>query len=353
MPQIEKKASKELNILYQSDDNTQIGLGVSIASLLINNQSFDKITIYLINDGIEVSFLNQLKQYIDKFQRKLIVISSQVLLENNLVKQYPSYTGKRKNKHSYLKLFWQLGITNNIDKLLYLDCDTIINNDLSPLLALDMGNNLMGMAYDALITDEITHIGLNKDDPYYNSGVILFNAPKWLKEQCIQRIVRHLAENGNYGTVDQDVLNLVFRDQIYTLPIIYNLQAIHVLTTATQYCNEFRRSNYYEMKDLNIDENEIRIIHFLKFIGQNAWDKNSLHPCKDYFIKYLALTPWKQNETKETHSKPIFLVEKLLYQILPKQYFIKIFHIAHKMMINKSNFCRTSRNEKKHFSNCV
>ena len=83
----------QLNILYQSDKNTQLGLGVSIASLLINNRRMREIIIYLIDDGIDPSFLKQLEVYIGKFRRELIVIPSRILLNDSLVKEYPCYTG--------------------------------------------------------------------------------------------------------------------------------------------------------------------------------------------------------------------------------------------------------------------
>lgn len=331
------KKSMQLNVLYQSDKNTQLGLGVSVASLLINNKIIEEITIYLIDDGIEASFLKQLKEYVEIFRCKLIIIPSFVLLKNDLVKQYPCYTGKRKNKHSYLKLFWNVWIREEMDRLLYIDCDTVIRNDLSDLLTVDMGDNIIGMAYDALITDEITRIGLSKSDHYFNSGVIVFDAPKWIENQCGQRIIQHLKKRGNYGTVDQDVLNAEFRHQIYTLPIQYNYQPIHLTVNADIYCREFKRDNYYRYEEIEINESQICILHFVKFIGQNVWDKGNMHPCKAYFEEYLQQTPWKNIKADQQKLKLIYFLERILYVALPKRFFIKIFHMAHRLMINKSN----------------
>lgn len=336
MPGIEKGSVNDLNVLYQSDCNTQIGLGTSIISLLINNQHLHNITIYLIDNGIESSFLSELRQCVFNFQRKINVIPASLLLENELVKQYPCYTGKRKNKNSYLKLFWQLGIEEAVDRLLYIDCDTVINNDLASLVGVEMGDKPIGMAYDALITDEIERIGLGPTDQYYNSGIILFNAQRWIEDQCSYRIIQHFKENGSYGTVDQDVLNLVFRNQICTLPIRYNFQPIHFMMSALDYMNEFKRKNYYGLEEILIEEKEICIIHFLKFLGQNVWDKDNLNPGKKYFEKYVKQTPWR-TEIKESHVAPVFVLEKILYRILPKRLFLKIFHFAHRLMINRAN----------------
>lgn len=330
------KKYMQLNVLYQSDENTQLGLGISIASLMINNEFMEEINIYLIDDGINDSFLNQLKEYIESFHRKLIVIPSEIMLDNDLVKQYPCYTGKRKNKHSYLKLFWNVGIEEKMDRLLYIDCDTVIKNDLSDLITMDMKDNIVGMAYDALITDEIVNIGLEKDDPYFNSGIILFDVPKWIEGHCAWRVVQRLKEHGNYGTVDQDVLNVEFKHQIYILPMRYNYQTIHIVANTDTYFHEFKRDNYYKYEEVQMEENQVCIMHFVKFIGQNVWNKGNVHPCKGYFEEYLEQTPWKSIEKSHQNVKFIYIVERILYAVLPRRCFIKIFHIAHRMMINKS-----------------
>ena len=333
----------QLNILYQSDKNTQLGLGVSIASLLINNRRMREIIIYLIDDGIGPSFLKQLEVYIGKFRRELIVIPSRILLNDSLVKEYPCYTGKRKNKHSYLKLFWDHAIEKKMERLLYLDCDTIVRSDLSELTTINMGNNIIGMGYDALITDEIVQIGLKKEEPYFNSGVILFQARRWVEENCGERIIQHLKRTGNYGTVDQDVLNVEFFHQIYALPIEYNFQSIHFIADADMYCREFKRTNYYDKNEILTATNKICIIHAVKFMGQNAWEKGNRHPCKGYFEEYLNQTPWKNHYVERKKFELILEMEKILYVFLPRRIFVKIFHNAHKLMIEESNLRRNKK----------
>lgn len=330
----------QLNILYQSDRNTQLGLGVSIVSLLINNSSMREICIYLIDDGIDSLFLKQLEAYIEKLGRELIVIPSKILLNNPVVKEYPCYTGKRKNRHSYLKLFWDYAIEKKLERLLYLDCDTIVRNDLSELLTINMGNNIIGMGYDALITDEIIQIGLKKEDPYFNSGVILFQTTRWIEEHCGQRIIQHLKRTGNYGTVDQDVLNVEFFHQIYALPIQYNFQSIHFIADVDIYCREFKRTNYYCKNEILAAQSKSCIIHAVKFMGQNTWEKGNRHPCKGYFEEYLNQTPWKNLYGERRKFELILTMEKILYIFLPRRFFVKIFHNVHRLMIKKSNFSR-------------
>lgn len=286
----EYKKKEALNILYQSDQNTQVALGTSIASLLLNNRLCNDINIYLIDDGIDSFFCSQLTKYIESLHGKLVVIPSDILLKNKLVKNFACYKGERKNKHSYLKLFWDIAIVNNMDKLLYIDCDTIIKDDLTELFTFDMGDNYIGMVLDALITDEIQYIGLDSTKPYFNSGVILFDCKKWIENKCSKRTAFHKIQ---YGTVDQDLINVEFKDKIAILPMKYNYQLIHKIVNSQEYRKEFQRENYYTQKEIESAEKNACIIHFLKFIGQNPWDKGNLHPCRYIFEEYFEQTPWK------------------------------------------------------------
>ena len=326
------------NILYQSDKNTQIGLGISITSLLVSNKSTEAINIYVIDDGIDPLFLSQLKNLVHQFGQELFILSSQSLLNHSLVKQYPNYTGIRKNKHSYLKLFWELVINEPIDRLLYVDCDTLITNDLSDLFSINMHDNGIGMALDSLISNEITYIGLSKDDLYYNSGVILFDCNIWKEQKFSYRIIAHTKKVHSYGTVDQDILNVEFRNQICTLPIMYNYQTIHLLVDPKTYQKEFPRKNYYSYPEINILPNQVCIYHLVKFMGQNVWDISNMHPGKPIFERYLKLSPWAEyNPQSNSSTRGIYRVEKILFKFLPRVLFIKLFHIAHKKMITNSS----------------
>lgn len=330
---MKKKAT--LNILYQSDANMQYYMGVSIVSLLENNPD-ESINIYIIDIGIDSCFLDDLKKYTDGYNVQLIIIDGNKLKKQPPVDRFPVYVGMRKNKSSYLKLFWDIAIKDEIDRLIYIDCDTIVEGSIRALTEIDLDGKMLGMVCDSLITDEVSAVGLSRNDKYYNSGVILFDAVKWKNANASERIVEH-AKKHKYGTVDQDLLNIEFKNEIACLPLEYNFQSIHLLIKPEVYCKEFKRTNYYDMENIKKAAHNIKIVHFLKFVGQNPWDRRNVHPCKKIFEKYLNMSPWKGLEKKAGKSNMIYTIEKILYILLPRRLFIKIFHMAHSNKINNSN----------------
>lgn len=60
---------KILNVLYQSNDNYAVLTGVSITSLLINNQHMDEINVYILNDMIAEENIQKMQQICDEYSR--------------------------------------------------------------------------------------------------------------------------------------------------------------------------------------------------------------------------------------------------------------------------------------------
>ena len=328
----------KMNILYQSDNNYAAYMGVSICSLFENNKESDEINVYVINDSISQENTDKLLEMAEKYSRRIILLDPTDLLQDTSLSLTFGCSGKRWNNHSYLKLLFTRMISENIDSLLYIDCDTVVVGDLSDVFRYDLGKNSIGMVQDSLTTYSKTSIGLEDTDRYYNSGVILFNTAAWIENRCEERIINHLKNVRVYGTIDQDVLNVVLKDEIYTLPIRFNLQPVYIDYSLEQYNRVYKHAEPYYSND------EVRdallspvIFHFLRYLGQSPWHKNSMHPCREYFDMYLERSPWEGLQRKEGKKEFAFKIERLLYKTMPKGLFLRLFHSYHERMIIKSS----------------
>ena len=72
---------KILNVLYQSDNNYADLTGVSITSLLINNQHLDEINVYILNDMISESNLEKMYQICNQYSRNLIIVDTRKIVK--------------------------------------------------------------------------------------------------------------------------------------------------------------------------------------------------------------------------------------------------------------------------------
>lgn len=327
-----------LQILYQSDNNYAIFMGVSICSLLENNKNIENIIVYVIDDGISEDNISKLQCMVKKYGRKINFITGQKVFENKEITDAFSYTGMRKNTHSYLKMFFDTLLPDVTGDLLYIDCDTAITGSLSELTYLDMQDKTIGMVMDSLVINSKKTVGLQSNDRYYNSGVILINVERWKKYHCAERILSHIKNVRTYGTVDQDVLNVVLKEEIFTLPIKYNLQPIHLEYSYNLYSKVYKhKETYYSKGEVEEAVKNPLIIHYLRYIGESPWNADNVHPGTQFFDKYLALSPWKDYEKKTANRGKVFKIEKWMYKCLPGIVFLKIFYVVHERMITKSN----------------
>ena len=120
----------------------------------------------------------------------------------------------------------------DLERLLFLDCDTIIEGNAAEIWQADLGGFLVGMAPDYSLTPKELKkqiLGMGESDVYYNTGVILmdiaglrrFGLPQIVKEN-VARLYKQSVEAELSWFADQDVLNYALRGKIKKLPMRYN-----------------------------------------------------------------------------------------------------------------------------------
>lgn len=327
-----------MNILYQSDDNYAVYMGVSICSLLENNKNVDEINIFIIDDAISEDNKNKLQSMVLEYKRNIMFLNTDKVLREQAIVEAFEYVGMRKNTHSYLKMFLDILLPEFIDRIIYIDCDTAVTGDLQELFSCDMNGKTVGMVMDSLVIKSKCSIGFGNEDKYYNSGIILVDLNAWKKRECSKRIFNHVKNIRTYGTIDQDVLNVELKNEILTLPIEYNLQPIHLEYSYAIYTSIFKHGcKYYSESEIIGAVKNPKIIHYLRYIGESPWHIGNVHPGAIYFDKYLKRTPWKNLQKKCSNRGKILKLEKWMYLHLPKKIFLFIFYIVHERMIFNSN----------------
>ncbi len=246
-----------------------------------------------------------------------------------------------------------------IDRIIYLDSDTVVEGSLINLMNIDLQGKPVGMVIDSLSGSYKTTIGIPEDEPYYNSGVIIFDVDAWKDNKYSDQIIEELNKgNGKSANPDQDLLNTVCIGNIFTLPVIYNVQPIHLVFTPKQYFSCFSRENYYSEEELGClqdswiisgsdhyeekgrnkqRDSEMRpvIYHFFRFMGEFPWNVGNTHPDRERYKYYLSLTPWKDKPDEPCDFGFISIVEKSLNRLLPAGLFIHIFHFAHNKYLSR------------------
>lgn len=110
-------------------------------------------------------------------------------------------------------------------RVIYLDADTLVVDDLTPLWNWPLARQPIAAAGDlmSLLRDAISHwyeIGLDGDAPYFNSGVLVIDLAQWREERIGERVMqrcqadRHrLLIRNRWPQHDQYGLNVVLQNR--------------------------------------------------------------------------------------------------------------------------------------------
>ena len=177
---------KPINIIYASNDGYACHLGASLYSLLDNNRSILRLEIYVLSVGMSRRFENRLKAIGARFGRQVHMAEM-----GELRKRFPYEVDTRGFDISAMaRLFAPEVLPASVDRALYLDCDTIVRGGIRGLYQTDLKGNLAGMVMEPTVYEKMREsIGLKRDDPYFNSGVILMDLEAWRREGVLKALL--------------------------------------------------------------------------------------------------------------------------------------------------------------------
>jgi lipopolysaccharide biosynthesis glycosyltransferase len=276
--------NNELNIAYSFDNNYAQHGGVSLISLFENNRDIEKINVYIIEDKLSEKNREKINAIVTGYGHQIFFLN---LYE--LTVELPPVSFYRS---SYGRLF--LPKLTNIDRILYIDSDTIINSSLKYLTDLNMSDCLLAGVQDTVNRYYLELIGLNINNRYINGGIMIINLRLWRKlgitERCIDFILKF---KGSPPHNDQGTVNYVCRNNIKIIPPNFNVMNPMFAFPVSKIKKLFGVKAYYTQNEINDAVVNPIIIHYTDEFFNRPWFINCTHPLKDKYIKYFQQSPWK------------------------------------------------------------
>ena len=108
-------------------------------------------------------------------------------------------------------------------RVLYLDCDTLVDGSLEELFAVDLQDKPFALGYDCVLRHYKRHVRHPQELPYFNSGVMMIDLKAWRSHRCTERILAELEHpSGPNPLGDQDIIVRVFPDETRPLDPKWN-----------------------------------------------------------------------------------------------------------------------------------
>lgn len=260
-------------IVVASNNYFSVLLSALLKSIELNTSRIRDIHIFILNDNISRKNKLKIQQTITIQEIKLHWVDRDIPLPVHL--EFPlDHSGLPST--TYLRLLSPYIVPENAKKVIYLDVDMIVLDDLNNLFDIDMQGHPIAAVSD--ITKVVScekagipnykELGLNADDKYFNAGLLLIDVERWKANNYseivldnIKRYKEHVVYDDQYG------LNVTFARNWFELSELWNWYPLEYSEAA-------------------------KIIHFIaiKPIYKNYRFSEEF---KEIFYKYLVLTPFK------------------------------------------------------------
>lgn len=205
----------KLDLLVSLDENYLPQLRVMLASLLLNNPDA-QCTVYLLHSGIPAARLSNTERGLSaRGQNFCPVLVNESLFEKAPVNRYYS-------QEMYYRLLAAQLLPQSLNKVLYLDPDTLIINSLRELWATPLDGHLFAAAAHtgkSELAGGVNKLRLGTEGlRYFNSGVLLIDLARCRSEVEPEEIFAYVERHASELLLpDQDVLNALYGSRILPL----------------------------------------------------------------------------------------------------------------------------------------
>ena len=206
---------------------------------------------------------------------------------------------------AYCRLFLGSILPDDVDRAVFLDCDTLCNGSISDFYNTDLGDNLAAGVIDCLSDAYYDLFNMDETSRYCNSGVVLLDLKKWREQHIESAITEYVRKNNGYVFfMEQSVMNIVLQNKI---KIVHPCNNTYTLMVAFSYENLRRLrkcKRYYSDEEIDEAISKPTLIHLTTnfYVKGRPWVKGNKHPFSQLFLKYRAYTPWKEEPLFEDQS---------------------------------------------------
>lgn len=299
-----------MNLFYTSDDHFVPQIGAAICSVCENNRGMDEIHFYIGALHITEEHQAQLAALAEGYQRRISFLP----IDNLQQRLGFSFDTLGWNEVVVARLLIDQLFPENVDRVLYLDGDTIVRAGLTELWNTDLKGCVIGASIEPTVNRKRRDaLGLHAL-PYFNSGMLLIDLKAWRERQTGKRILDfYRSRGGNLFAPDQDAINGALAGEIHVLSPKYNFYNIFWYYPYRTLAKLQAPAEYISLEVFQDAVDHPAIIHYL---GEDRpWRQGNTHKYAPDYQHYLSLTPWA-DIPMETGWETYFRCYKLFLTLL-------------------------------------
>lgn len=274
-----------MNIVCATDDNFVQHCSIMLVSLLSNNKD---VHIYILTEGLTEHNEKIIESEVQSKGGELHFCK----VDSAIVEKFPMPDRtdlKHISRATYYRLLLADLLPDEVHKVIYLDCDMIVNSSIDEIWSIEFGNNALAAVLQIGSGFEAERLGYPMEYGYFNAGMNVINIDYFREHNISSELINYL--NQNYSQVlyhDQDALNAVLYDKTIHLLPQWNMMSSAYVYQLRKRCDHKngRIINNYDAEKNNVKKfrNSPCIIHYSA--RPKPWQKGCLHPLIYFYYDY-------------------------------------------------------------------
>lgn len=270
----DEEIDENINVAICVDDNYCQHISPMLYS--IDKNTHEKVDVYLIYYKLKPESL----EYIVRLNEVLTNVEIKIRkLKDYHYERLSLFKETKLPTEAYFRLLLP-ELLPGIKRVLYLDVDMLILNDLKELYQTKLGNNVMGVVRDFPFTNDKNSWAYfllgDAGERYFNSGMLLLNLEVMRKNNIVEKFIKFISETSQYYFLgDQDAFNVFF---FYDVKVLGNE-------------NNYIAENQSILEKTNFD---VTIMHYCGFSDPKPWKLNESNT--SYIIPSIRLYREYQRE---------------------------------------------------------
>ena len=233
--------SKQLRgpIVFACDKRYAMPLATTLRSIVDADRSGEPLEFHVLADGFSEHTRRRVLNSLPRNSASIrwIEVDLEMFQEFSTI----SYI----SKITYARFLIPRIFPDTVSKVLYLDCDLLVLDDLRALWATDLEGNVLGAALDGLDTqlkNQTVRLPVPRVRDYFNAGVLLIDLDQWRRAQIVETALDYLKRCPRSPYSDQDALNVACDGRWKKLDSRWNYLAYNENLAVSELAGEYKPS---------------------------------------------------------------------------------------------------------------
>lgn len=278
-----------MNIVCATDDNFVQHCSIMLTSLLVNNSD---VQIYVLTEGLKPENEKIIREEVEDKGGKVKFC----IVDSSIVEKFPMPEGaglQHISRATYYRLLISDLLPESVEKVIYMDCDIIVNKSIQELWDTDLTGYALAAVKQIGFGYEAERLGYPIEYGYFNAGVNMINLTYFREHNVSEQLIQYIADK--YSKIkyhDQDTLNAVLYDKTLHIMPQWNMTSIIYAyqlqkrgdNVAGVVLNDYKAEKESAFKTMK----DPYVVHYVS--RPKPWQDNCVHPLYHLYYDYAKRT---------------------------------------------------------------